>query len=332
MRRMVSGFMQAYSSNSGPLRFMDIAVSYDCNFSCEHCSSEALKSNRVPLSITEYERIAQDAMDCGVMAFHFTGGEPLLRKDLLDVIAAFQPDKNLISIQTNGWFVTEDFLVAYRAIGGDILCVSVDSVTAESHDSFRKMAGSWFKAVRALQLAKEYGFRTLLAATVTHQSMNDGGLEELTDYAKRLGAILSLNLAVPAGNWQGGDDFILTAQDRIKLNAHIEANPHVRTDFQSNWRIRGCPAFKEKCYLSPYGDVIPCPFIHVKFGNVRDQSLREIRENALRQNWLKVYHPVCIAAESREFMTIAGCYRQNLNQLPLDYTASAAFQQIAGSQ
>lgn len=304
---------------------MDVAVSYDCNFSCEHCSAEALKSDSSPLSIFEYRRIAKDAMDCGVMAFHFTGGEPLLRNDLLDVIAAFQPRKNLISIQTNGWFVTDDFLEAYKAIGGDILCVSVDSVTAESHDSFRQKEGSWKRAVRALRRGKAHGFGTLLAATVTHQSMNDGELVALTRFSMGLGAILSLNLAVPAGNWQGCDDFILTAEDRAKLNAHIRANPHVRTDFQSNWRKRGCPAFKEKCYLSPYGDVIPCPFIHVKFGNVRDQSLKDIRERALRQKWLKVYHPVCIAAESREFIASAGCYRGNLGRMPLDYRASEAF-------
>jgi radical SAM protein with 4Fe4S-binding SPASM domain len=325
MQRMVIGYMRAFTSSSGPMRFMDVAVSYDCNFSCGHCSAEALKSNKSPLSIMEYKRIAREAIDCGVMAFHFTGGEPLLRNDLLEVIDVFQPRKNLISIQTNGWFVTDDFLKAYRSIGGDILSVSVDSVTPESHDSFRHKEGSWKKAVRALRRGKAFGLRTLMAATVTHQSMNDGELEALTKYSRSLGAILSLNLAVPAGNWQGCDDFILTAEDREKLNLHITANPHVRTDFQSNWRKRGCPAFKEKCYLSPYGDVIPCPFIHVKFGNVREQSLKDIRRNALQQDWLKVYHPVCIAAESREFIASAGCYKENLGRMPLDYRASQAF-------
>lgn len=325
MQRMIIGYIRAFSNNNGPMRFMDVAVSYDCNFSCQHCSAEALKSDRPALSIMEYERIAGDAMKCGVMAFHFTGGEPLLRNDLLDVIGAFRPRENLISIQTNGWFVTDEFLKDYKSIGGDILCVSVDSAKPFSHDSFRYKEGSWKKAVGALELAKVHGFRTLLAATVTHQSMNNGELGALTRFSKELGAVLSLNLAVPAGNWQGCNDLILTAEDRSNLNAHMRANLHVRTDFQSNWRKRGCPAFKEKCYLSPYGDVIPCPFIHVKFGNVREQSLKEIRKTALRQKWLKVYHPVCIAAESREFIASAGCYGENPGRMPLDYRASQAF-------
>lgn len=323
--RMLAGYGKSMVSESGPMRFMDISVSYECNFQCVHCSAEALKCDKQVLSIAEYERVAQDAMDAGMMAFHFTGGEPLMRKDLLDVIAAFQPRKNLISIQTNGWLVTDDFLKKYKAIGGDVICVSVDSVTPDSHDDFREKKGSWEKAVEALKMAKKYEFRTLLSATVTHQSMNDGSLEALTAFASGLGAVLSLNLAVPAGNWKGCLDFILTAEDRVKLNAHIEANPHVRTDFQSNWHKRGCPAMKEKCYLTPYGDVIPCPFIHVKFGNIREESFTQIRDKALKHKWLKDYHPVCIAAESREFIATAGCYGENIDRLPLDYRESKAF-------
>jgi len=328
-KRMLAGYAQSLSSQTGPLRFMDVSVGYECNLSCTHCSAEALKRGDRVLTLAEYRLVADEAMACGVMAFHFTGGEPLLRPDLMEVIQAFRPDRNFISIASNGWFVTDLFLKDYKAVGGDAICISVDSVLPETHDEFRNRSGSWKKAVEALRLAKTYDLRTLLSATVTHQTMSDGSLEELTRFSKELGAILSLNLAVPAGNWQGCMDFILTADDRANLNAHIKANPHVRTDFQSNWRVRGCPAMKEKCYLTPYGDIIPCPFIHVTFGNVRNQSLGEIREQALRHKWMNEYHPVCIAAESREFIETAGCYGVDHEEfefgLPLDYRESGAF-------
>lgn len=323
--RMLLGYGKSLVSESGPMRFMDVSVSYDCNFLCAHCSAEALKSDKAPLTLAEYKKAAQEAMAAGVMAFHFTGGEPLMRRNLLDIIQAFQPSKNFISIQTNGWLVTDKFLAEYKAIGGDVLCVSVDSVTPQSHDDFRDKKGSWERAVAALKMAKGYGFRTMLSATVTHQSMEDGSLMALTGFAESLGAVLSLNLAVPAGNWQGCMDFMLTAEDRARLNTYIAANPNVRTDFQSNWHRRGCPAMKEKCYLTPYGDVIPCPFIHVKFGNVREESFTQIREKALRYHWLKEYHPICIAAESKEFISEAGCYGENQDRLPLDYHESKAF-------
>lgn len=47
----------------------------------------------------------------------------------------------------------------------------------------------------------------------------------------------------------------------------IIKTPHVRTDFESNLKTKGCPAFKEERYLTPYVDVIPCPFIHITLEN-----------------------------------------------------------------
>ncbi|PKN59616.1 MAG: hypothetical protein CVU53_07285, partial [Deltaproteobacteria bacterium HGW-Deltaproteobacteria-11] len=79
------------------------------------------------------------------------------------------------------------------------------------------------------------------------------------------------------------------------------------------------------CYLTPYGDIIPCPFIHVTFGNVRSQSIAEIRGKALRHKWLRKYHSVCIGAESREFIESAGCYNGERDGLPLDCRSSKAF-------
>ena len=324
-KRMLPGYGRSLFSKSGPLRFMDVSIGYDCNFQCKHCSAEALKRDETLLTLAEYCLFAEEAMSCGVVAFHFTGGEPLLRPDLMDIVQAFQPQRNFISVASNGWFVDDSFLTDFKEVGGDAICISVDSVDSETHDEFRNRSGSWRKAVEGLRLASKFGFRTLLSATVTHQAMHDGSLEELTRFSKSLGAVLSLNLAVPAGNWQGCMDFILTPDDRAALNAHIKANPHVRTDFQSNWRIRGCPAMKEKCYLTPYGDVIPCPFIHVAFGNVRKQPLRQIRAEALRHRWLKEYQPVCIAAECLEFIESAGCYNGGKRSLPLDYRVSGAF-------
>jgi len=322
---MAKGYFRSYTGKCGPLRFMDVSVGYECNFQCGHCSSEALKRDGKILSIEEYQRIASDAISCGVMAFHFTGGEPLLREDLFDIIEAFQPTKNLISIQTNGWHADVKFLNRFKNIGGDIVCVSVDSVSPLKHDSFRKKTGSWRRAVLTLQEAKARGLKTILSATVTHETMNDGSLERLAEFALQLGAILSLNLAVPAGNWRGETSCMLTPADRVKLNSFIDANPHVRTDFESNWHRRGCSAFKEKCYLTPYGDVIPCPFIHVSFGNVRDESIGAIREHALKSRWMTPYHPICLAAESAEFMDEAGCYDDYSGRLPLHYTESRAF-------
>lgn len=324
--RLVYGYIRSFRNGYNKLRFMDIALTYTCNFSCMHCSSDALhKNGATTLNLEEYRRFSSEAMSEGVLAFHFTGGEPLIYPELLDVIKQFKPQKNLISIQTNGWFVDKEFLVAYKAAGGDIICVSVDSASEEIHDNFRAQKGSWRKAVDVLRLARRLGLKTLMSATVTHQNLNSKDFTDMIALSSQLGADLSLNLAVPAGKWMGNVDYLLDHQDRLKLNSYLRQFTHVRTDFESNWHIRGCPAFKEKCYLTPYGEVLPCPFIHVSFGNIRELSLKEIRSKALDHDCLKEYHSVCIAAEDPQFIAQAGCYNIDYSLLPTMHTESPLF-------
>jgi MoaA/NifB/PqqE/SkfB family radical SAM enzyme len=324
--RILKGYLRSRSGNIGALRFMDIALSYACNFSCQHCSADALsRPGASNLTLEEYGRIAEEAMLAGALVFHFTGGEPLLQKGLFDYIRAFRPDENLISIQTNGWHVDGEFLDNYREAGGDILCVSVDSVDSEIHDKFRQKPGSWERAIAAVKLAKGRGFQVLMSYTITHFNLRSRDFEDMIVLSRALGANLSLNLAVPAGKWMGNLDYLLNKDDRVVLNRYLRKYPHVRTDFESNWKTRGCPAFKEKCYLTPYGEVLPCPFIHVSFGNVRSTSLSEIRRNALKSKYLNVYHPICIAAEDTYFINHAGCYNVDLSLLPIRDTDSEIF-------
>lgn len=325
--RLVGGYLKSkFQKSGGSMRFMDIALSYKCNFVCHHCSALDLeRQDKKGLTLQEYQGVAQQAMKMGVVAFHFTGGEPLLRNDIFDIIKVFNPNRNLISIQTNGWHVDEAFLKQYCDIGGNILCISVDSSVAKKHDDFRRKEGSWDRAIWALKRAKQCRLQTLMSFTLTHQNMGNGEFDKMIALSKEVGATLSLNLAVPAGKWRGAESFLLDATDRKNLNAALRKHPHVRTDFESNWNAKGCPAFKEKCYLTPYGDILPCPFIQVSFGNIRMQPLSGIRDTALQHPYLQRYHPICIAAEDRNFIQHASCYDRSVSELPISYTASELF-------
>lgn len=326
LARVLYRFCEAYVSSQPRLRFMDIALDYACNFSCTHCSAETLKKKGVKtLSLPEYKEIAAQAKAAGVLLFHFTGGEPLVRRDFFDVMSVFYPRDSLISVQTNGWYVTESFCREFRDRGGDIVCVSIDSVDADIHDSFRNQPGSHARAVQAINYARAAGLQTFISYTLTHQNLNSDDFYNMIMFADRLHSTLSLNLAVPAGKWAGLTEYLLTPKDRRFLNDIMRRYPHVRTDHESNWKVRGCPGFIEKCYLSPYGDVLPCPFIQISFGNIRETSLAEIRRRALAYKYMRTYHPVCVAAEDRRFISSAGCYSEACGSLPILYTDSPFF-------
>lgn len=324
--RILAGYFKAVFLKQINLRFMDISLTYECNFKCTHCSALGLKRNDSLLTVDEYRKLASDAMLLGVVNFHFTGGEPLLKKDLFDIIRCFDPSKNIISIATNAWYVNNKFLEDFRMAGGDIVCISIDSVKPQDHDRFRKKDGSWKRAIDGLKSAKKLGLRVLMATTITHSNLRSQDFNELINFSKSLGVVLSLNLAVPSGRWKGEQSLLLDGKDRKYLNSLLSHYKHLRTDFESNWHIRGCPAFKEKLYLTPYGDVMPCPFIPISFGNTKNISLSEIRKKALSYKLFRTYHPICLAAEDKNFIKNAGCYEIDSEELPLAYKKSRLFQ------
>lgn len=76
----------------------------------------------------------------------------------------------------------------------------------------------------------------------------------------------------------------------------------MRRDFETNYWTQGCGAATEKLYVSPFGDVLACPYMHISFGNVREASLAKIRERMLENPFLTGFHPRCLTAEDREFI------------------------------
>lgn len=303
LARTVVNYIRATLFNEQRMRFMDIAVDYACNLSCTHCSAlPMLRSDETPLSIEEYRKIADDLRREGVVLFHFTGGEPLLRLDLEEIIRAFGPDRCCISIQSNGFPATPQRLKSLRAAGVDFFCVSLDSAIEEEHDQFRGREGSYKKVIEVLRLAKGMGFITTVSTCVSHENIRSEGLHKVIALTKEMGISCQFNLAVPIGHWQDNATIVLTEDDTAEVRRLLKVNRHCRLDLYHNWSKVGCGTTKEKLYLSPYGDVLPCPFIQIAFGNLKHKTVREVRKNAFKIEQFREYWPVCLAAEDHDFM------------------------------
>jgi MoaA/NifB/PqqE/SkfB family radical SAM enzyme len=95
---------------------------------------------------------------------------------------------------------------------------------------------------------------------------------------------------------------LLTEDDLRFIEEQTRRSPYLRTDFQANLCGTGCGAAKEILYLTPYGDVLVCPFLHISFGNVLDDDIGTIRARALRVPRLAVYHQKCLASTDDEFV------------------------------
>jgi MoaA/NifB/PqqE/SkfB family radical SAM enzyme len=312
--RLVITYLGILLLRRKPLRYVDLAIGYACNLKCQHCFATALdKKGRRRITPAEFRGIVRQAMELGALNFSFQGGEPTLYPELLDFIKNTFPRRNLISVTTNATLLNEEKIRTLKKAGVDILTISLDSAAPEEHDRFRGVKGTFEKTMNTIQLALKNGLNVTLGAVVSHKNVRSRGLINLIELAHSLKVIIFLALATPLGEWDNNEDIVLTDDDRTYLYDLVKKYPLLRTDFEANFTQWGCGAIKEILYITPYGDVLPCPFIHCSVGNVFEESLKNIREKALQNPYFDHYHKLCLAAEDREFMEkySGGFYLQN---------------------
>jgi len=304
-----------------PLRYVDVAVGYSCNLLCNHCSaSKFSKKNNERVSIEDYKKLAKQCLEMGVITVGFTGGEPVLYKDLDEIIKTFQPNKTMISLVTNATLLDEEKILRFKKLGVDIFCVSLDSFYEEEHDSFRGVKGAYQKTINSINLALKNGLKIVLVTTVTHDNVRSESIKKLIGLTKEMNLLMIFSLACPSGKWTNQDNQILLNEDDIQyMNQLFLEYPHLRRDFDSNWLKKGCSAGTEKLYFTPYGDVIPCPFIHISFGNIKDTSLEIIRSRLLKIPEFNEYHKKCLAGEDMDFSRRYVIKANSQEKVPVDY-------------
>lgn len=271
------------------------------------------------MTVDDYARVARECMRLGAVNLSFQGGEPLLFRNLGDIIAACQPTCNVISVTTNGTLLNQDRVADLKRLGVDILTISLDSAIAEEHDRFRGVPGTFEKTMSGIRLALKEGLKVTLGTVVTHQTVRSEGITALINLAKKLKVVLYFIMPVPAGRWTGNRKMLLMPEDLVYIDELTRRSPYLRTDFQANLGSYGCGAVKEILYLTPYGDVLPCPFLHISLGNVFEESVATIRNRALRNPYFAVYYQKCLASTDEEFIERYLSKTFDAPQLPLPW-------------
>jgi len=305
LARMVRFYIRSsISPETPPLRYVDFAVDYACNLRCEHCFKTTLEANphRPRLAWSMYPDIARQCLELGAIHLSLQGGEVTLLDNLESLIRGMSPHRALFSLTTNGTRITPALASGLRAWGVDQLNISIDSFIPEEHDRFRGVKGAWSSTFAGLRHAEAAGLSVQVNTTVSRFNLYSRGFRMLVDHCIDRRILLNLVLAAPSGNWSSNRAATLEPEDVRCVRALVRSTPYVRQDMDSVSLGRGCPAMKEAIYITPFGDVLCCPFIHVSFGSLHSEPLREIIARALRYPFLKAHAPQCLVAEERVFM------------------------------
>ena len=153
-------------------RFVHWSITGACNLKCRHCFMSAPQAKHGAPSHEEIISIADQLAECGIFLVGITGGEPLVREDLLDIIDELNKREIGISvIFTNGWLLDEEFLdeLEIRHMHPSFQ-LSYDGVGW--HDFLRGVAGAEEKTLKALKLLKDRDYRVSVSVSLHRKNIS----------------------------------------------------------------------------------------------------------------------------------------------------------------
>ena len=282
-------------------RTLTLALDYRCNYDCDHCNISLLeKPDQELLSAEDYRRLDDDMRPYGVFSYALTGGEPLYCDRLFDIIEALRPRERLILIQTNAALLDDAMARRLRDAGVDIVSVSLDKMHARHRGAGDRIDFEWYDDV--LRIAGSNGLKVQFLYVADTASLESGEFEQVLNYCFARNVLLLFNPPIPLGRWRERTELLISPENSGFLRTLERQTPYARTDHKSNLKGHGCPAFKEKLYISPYGDVQGCTFLQFSIGNLKTEPLEDMLERVHQLPYFEEYVPVCPPAEDRDFI------------------------------
>ncbi|MFO7673220.1 MAG: radical SAM protein [Lutibacter sp.] len=275
-----------------------LAITKKCILQCEHCFEwEALNKKDVLTSDT-VEKIISVLQDKGVNQICFTGGEPMLKINMM--INTMENAKN----ETDFWMLTSGYHLnlenaqKLKRAGLSGVVISLDHYLPQEHNKFRGNEKAFQWVTEAINSALENNLIVALSVCVTRSFATEENLLKYMNLAKELKVSFVQFLEPKAvGHYLGKDVILLPEHEAVLEKMYLKFNNH--NDFQEyplivyhgfHQRKRGCfNAGLMGLYVDTDGQINACPFCHDKTGNVLDDNFEE-NLNKLKQKGCPSYH------------------------------------------
>jgi radical SAM protein with 4Fe4S-binding SPASM domain len=269
-------------------RKIPLAVHVDltmrCNELCVHCY-RTVEEDRPELTTAEVTRVLEEMAAAGALYLTFSGGEIFLRRDLFELIAVAKRLRFDVHLKTNALLVTEERARRLRELGVRQIDVSVYSADPAVHDAITKVSGSLARSLAGVERLRAAGLQVKLNCPM--MSVNAAGYREVRALAERVGAMCGFDPMITPRN-DGDRAPTLLRIGRADLR-RILADPTIKSPARRSPDAPApephevpCGAAHSSCYVSAYGDVMPCVAMPVVCGNVRETPFGEIWASAPR--------------------------------------------------
>lgn len=301
----------------------EVAVTYRCNLACLFCyascschqaaSSEELRTPQLERILDVIRRDAQ------VPSTSFTGGEPMLRPDIIDLVAYAKSIGLRVNLITNGTLVDADAARALRDAGLDSAQASLEGVTPDTHDSLTQVEGSFQATLAGVGHLRDVGLAVHTNTTLNRRNLAEAS--EIPRLVQQLGLKrFSMNLVIPCGSAGPAAPGQGAEQPRESLWVRYSEVGDIvrevrkaarRCGVQFLWYSptpccifnpvaeglghKGCAACDGLLSVAPNGDVLPCSSLAEPVGNLLREPFADIwRSDRARYYQERGYaHQVC---------------------------------------
>lgn len=297
---------QIYAKRTAPIS-MYLCITNKCPNNCVYCSAKNRQDEK-ELSKDEWIRVIKDLQDMHTPIIGITGGEPLVREDIFEIIKAID-ERSSVILFTSGFNLSFEKAKKLKDSGLFGIGISLDSYDKDEHNRNRKSNNAFEYAIEAIRNASRVGLYTMVQTVILKENLEEEKLFKLFKLAKENGAqevkILEPILSGKLLTEKELNNVFYKEEDREKL-IKIQHKANKRGDFpkistfaytESEGKF-GCGAGNQHSYISASGELYPCDFVPMSFGNVKEKSIKSL--------WLEMNKSIGIPK--------VGCFAQRVNK------------------
>lgn len=301
----ISRFPSILPNGAPKCRIVALEVTRSCNLACRHCRAEA-HPDPYPDELTteEIKNLIASFREVGFPMIIFTGGEPMLRPDIYELLEYAHSQDLICAFSPNGTLITQENAIKLKNSGVHRCSISIDGHDAPTHDNMRGMQGAFEASMRGIGYLKKAGVPFQINTTVTENNLKS--FKSIYSLCEELqAAAWHIFLLVPTGRGKDLTDQIISAEEyeevlhwfyefrktsRMQLKAtcaphyyrilrecaHADGISVNTANFGMEACTRGCLGGTAFCLINHVGQVHPCGYLPIDCGNIRETPFTEI--------------------------------------------------------
>jgi MoaA/NifB/PqqE/SkfB family radical SAM enzyme len=258
-----------------------VGLTNDCPQRCVYCYNR--ERTGCPMDSETILAVVRDLKRMGVCWMGWTGGEPLLNRDIVRITEE-AAEACAVKLFTTGATLSSGKARDLKNAGLFSVSVSLDHWREDVHDANRGVSGAFATALRAIDIFRNVdGLHVGVSAVLSREMIRQGQAEEYLAFLESLGVHEAwLSEVKPSVQAFWNDDNVISEEDRlylVRLQDRYNKRKSMTVNYLGHFEGRehfGCNAGHKMVYVDAFGEVSPCVFTPMTLGNIRERPLTEI--------------------------------------------------------